>query len=200
MAFKKIKTISKTITSGLVYQPSSLSLKYKKINHNYLNDNSFLLTNHYGLIRQHNFLTTQSSLNNVTVLLDKPSYEHFLNQCLNTPVEATPRFNHLSDFTEAAKLDLSPKLNSVLTLDKLNFNQKSSLGLDFLWSNYSNTSAILNNNSDKSFLHYPLRKLFNEKYLKVFHLSTTSPNFFQTLEFSTPSNFSANSFFNNSKS
>jgi hypothetical protein len=80
MAFKKIKTVSKTFTSNLVNTPTSLNLKYKKINQHYLTDNSFLITNNYGLVRQHDLLTLQSGLNPYIIFLDKTSYNHLLFQ------------------------------------------------------------------------------------------------------------------------
>jgi hypothetical protein len=161
MAFKKIKTISKTFNSNLVTSPTSLNLKYKKLNQTYLNDNSFLLSNNYGLVRQHNLLSLKSNLVNNNFSLDQKAFETFLERNTTQPTGT------LSDGDFFQNLNLLKKSQSKLVNSNfINLNTVSdsgeSLNKNIIFLNYQNLLQSLNNDSDKAMLQYPLRKLFNQ--------------------------------------
>jgi len=163
MAFKKIKTISKTSTSNLVEVPSNLHFKYKKINQTYLNDNSFLLSNNYGLTRQHNLLSLKSNLNKNNVFLDKNSFELFLkNQ--DTELQASlSNENFYNNLLNVKKVNSQNSSSSVLSIsDIANYKTNSLSSLNLLMS-YPTLLKTFNDNSDAIFFQYPLRKLFNSK-------------------------------------
>jgi hypothetical protein len=165
MAFKKIKTISKTFNSNLINNPSSLALKYKKINHNYVNDNSFLLSNNYGLNRQHNLLSLKANLQKNNTFLDSNSFNQFLvNQqsSENIGLENLDFYNNLLNLSQTSN---SSTLNTSLTLNQLNTTTSVMDYNKTLFQNYPQLLTMVNNNSDKAFLNYPLRKIFNENLL-----------------------------------
>jgi hypothetical protein len=162
MAFKKIKTISKTFNSNLVSNPSALNSKYKKLNDTYISDNSFLLSTNYGLTRQHTLLSNKASFSQTTFHLDQSSFNKFLenNQVKETyPTtnlsiyESISNFNSKPIFLEKSSL-LSP---SSLANSKTKFNTQLSL-----IQNYPTTFKVFNANSDKSFLKHALKKIFNK--------------------------------------
>ena len=163
MAFKKIKTISKTSNSNLVEAPSNLHFKYKKINQTYLNDNSFLLSNNYGLTRQHNLLSLKSNLNKNNVFLDKNSFELFLKNQDTQLQTSLSNENFYDNLLNVKKVNSQNSSSSVLSLSDIT-NYKTNLlsSLNLLMS-YPTLLKTFNDNSDKTFFQYPLRKLFNSK-------------------------------------
>jgi hypothetical protein len=183
VAFKKIKTISKTFTSNLVTSPTSLNLKYKKINQTYLTDTSFLTSNNYGLVRQHNYLTSKSNLTKTNIMLDKKSFNQFL---INNSLKNSQTLNKIS-FNQNL-LNIQTKLNQNLPITNLSIlalNLKTSKNPipTLLLENYKTIFTSLNNNSDGRFFSYPLRKLFNGY---TFTLKLLSKNFLtNTLTFET---------------
>ena len=78
-AFKKIRMFSKTYTSNLVFVPNNYSSKYKTISNLYINDSLFTDSYLYGLKRQHNFLSANSTFNNQSTFLNLNSVNKFVN-------------------------------------------------------------------------------------------------------------------------
>jgi hypothetical protein len=163
MAFKKIKTVSKTITSNLVESPSSLHFKYKKINQTYLNDNSFLIANNYGLTRQHNLLSLKSNLNKNNVFLDKNSFEVFLETRGGSNNASLTNFNFYNNLLNVQKSNTISTNTSSVALNDLTNQNNNPLTPRNLLNNYPTLLNTLNDNSDAVFFQYPLRKLFNTK-------------------------------------
>ena len=175
MAFKKIKTISKTFNSNLVSTPTSLTEKYKKINNLYINDNSFLLSSNYGLLRQHNLLSLKSKLNLNNIVLDKQSYDKLLQNNLVSNSQTLKNSVFLSNFTQL-KTNFFTSLNSNL----LFFNLETLSTKKNLLNFYPSFSKIFNNNSDKVFFSYPLRKIFNSKFNNFFSYTNSFSSLFLT--------------------
>lgn len=105
MAFKKIKTISKTFNSNLVSNPSALNSKYKKLNDTYISDNSFLLSTNYGLTRQHTLLSNKASFSQTTFHLDQSSFNKFLE---NNQVKETYPTTNLSIYESISNFNSKP--------------------------------------------------------------------------------------------
>jgi hypothetical protein len=165
MAFKKVKTISKTFNTNLITTPSSLNLKYKKINQTYVNDNSFLLSNNYGLVRQHNLLSLKSNLNKNNLSLDKNSFEKVLtssNFSSNTTLGNMSFYNNLLNLTKPISSIQNSQFLNPQTLSNLESNDTN---LRSFLTQYNSVFSLLNNNSDKKFFQYPLRKIFNQQLL-----------------------------------
>jgi hypothetical protein len=175
MAFKKIKTISKTSNSNLVEAPSNLHFKYKKINQTYLNDNSFLLANNYGLTRQHNLLSLKSNLNKNNVFLDKNSFDLFLKNQDSSTTTSLSNLNFYDNLLNVQKVNNTPNSASVLNVADLTNHKTNPLSSLKLLNTYPTLLKTFNDNSDAVFFQYPLRKLFNSK---LNELNTIDKNLF----------------------
>jgi hypothetical protein len=162
MAFKKIRTISKTFNSNLISTPTELNLKYKKINQTYLNDNSFLVSNNYGLTRQHNLLSLKSNLSKNNIFLDSAAFKLFLENHTSTTFKLTPftSFNYFLNLTKEAPIAKTTSYNNLIntmgTFKSSTFNQS-------LFNTYERLITTFNDNSDKTIFQYPLRKIFNQQ-------------------------------------
>jgi hypothetical protein len=160
MAFKKIKTVSKTITSNLVESPSSLHFKYKKINQTYLNDNSFLIANNYGLTRQHNLLSLKSNLNKNNVFLDKNSFEVFLETRGGSNNASLTNFNFYNNLLNVQKSNTISTNTSSVALNDLTNQNNNPLTPRNLLNNYPTLLNTLNDNSDAVFFSISVKKTF----------------------------------------
>jgi hypothetical protein len=185
MAFKKIKTVSKTLTSNLIESPSSLHFKYKKINQTYLNDNSFLIANNYGLTRQHNLLSLKSNLNKNNVFLDKNSFDLFLISKGGSNEASLSNINFYDNLLNVQKSNTNAINSTSLSLNTFSNQNNNVLTSYNLLSNYPTLLKTFNDNSDSMFFQYPLRKLFNSK---VSSLNLNDKMFFNNNSSETTSN------------
>jgi hypothetical protein len=155
MAFKKIKTVSKTFNANLTSTPSSLNVKYKKLNQLYLNDNSFIISNNYGLLRQHNLLSLKSNLNSILSYLDKLSFNKFI-------ITNTNDLNFEQNYCKIYKNMINLKVplpsygSKITSLNSNQLNQSLLLNKpNLLLKLYPSFMILFNNNSDKDFLSHP---------------------------------------------
>jgi hypothetical protein len=163
-SFKKIKMFSKTFTSNLLFIPNDYSNKYKIFSNLFINDNIYVDSYLYGLKRQHNFLSTKSILNNNSTFFSLKSVNKFLNFNFKFNKSSSYSFNNQTFLNLFQKnnnsglVSSSQKLNTFF--NKFSFNTSLKL-----FSNYSlNTNALslINDNSDKKDISYPMYKIFNK--------------------------------------
>lgn len=164
-AFKKIRMFSKTYTSNLVFVPNNYSSKYKTISNLYINDSLFTDSYLYGLKRQHNFLSANSTFNNQSTFLNLNSVNKFVNFNFKNNINfeiKTNQSNNLNFFkknnnlsTTSNSLRINNIFNKLHSDNNLNFFNNS--------LSFSNFISSINDNSDKPKLNYPMYKLFNTK-------------------------------------
>jgi len=164
-AFKKIRMFSKTYTSNLVFVPNNYSSKYKTISNLYINDSLFTDSYLYGLKRQHNFLSANSTFNNQSTFLNLNSVNKFVNFNFKNNINfeiKTNQSNNLNFFkknnnlsTTSNSLRINSIFNKLHSDNNLNFFNNS--------LSFSNFISSINDNSDKPKLNYPMYKLFNTK-------------------------------------
>jgi hypothetical protein len=161
-SFKKILTASKTFNSNLVSPITPFSSKYKKINQLQSSENLFNLSNNYGLTRQHNFLSLKSTTSQYSTFLDNKSFSKFLTHNTLKNKSTTTNLNFYNNLVDIQKGVITRPLSTFLSIDTLNLENSNNLtpSLDTL-KNYPNLLTTINDNSDKKFFKYPLRKLFN---------------------------------------
>ena len=158
-AFKKISCASKTFNSNLVTPLTPFVGKYKKVNQLHSSENSFNLSNNYGLVRQHNLLSLKATTSQYSTFLDKNSFDKFLsysNFKNESSINDLTLFNNVNNL---GKVTESTNLSSFVNTESLNyFNKTSSAPFFNLFKNYP---SLLSTSPNSNSFNYPLRKLFN---------------------------------------
>ena len=158
-AFKKITCASKTFNSNLVTPLTPFVGKYKRVNQLHSSENLFNLSNNYGLVRQHNLLSLKATTSQYNTFLDKNSFDKFLT---SSNVKNVSEINDLSLFNNVNNLGQvteNSSYSSFVSTSLLNhFNQTGSTNFNLL-KNYPTLTTSTSN------FNYPLRKLFNSKFL-----------------------------------
>jgi len=163
-AFKKVRMHSKTYNTNLVHTPTTFTNKYIKLNSLYSNENSFHDSLNYGLKRQHNLTSVSTTTSTYSTFLDQKSMDKFLTSNLqyNSSKEFTNIFyNNLNVYSKPQVNDLVinslNKSNLLLTYNNL-FNSKNFVNL----LTHPNIILELNDDSDKTNIKLPIRKLLNK--------------------------------------
>ncbi len=168
-AFKKIKMFSKTYTSNLVLPVNNFSNKYKTFSKLYVNDNLFLDSYLYGMKRQHNFLSSNSILNNQSTFINLKSVNKLINFNFNNQIKLANSLNNSSNFNFFKKNSLNLNKFSYINFqyesDKFLFNSNLINLKNFI--NYPSTVSSINDNSDKKKINNPIVKLLNSKLLDL---------------------------------
>lgn len=202
-AFKKIKMFSKAYSNNLVYVPSSYSAKYRFYANLYLNDASFTDSYLYGIKRQHNFLSSQSLLNNQATFFSTQSINKVINYNFKNNAFLADKSTNFYNNLFFKKTNFSSLNSSSLFFNLFSQKKIHNTGIFFLnnFLTYIDFLSTINDNTDKKMLSYPLFKLFNAKIknneftnLNVIN-QTNDLNDFTILSKNTKL---ANSFFNNS--
>ncbi len=167
-AFKKIRMFSKTYTSNLIFVPNDFSNKYKNFSTLYINDSLYSDSYLYGIKRQHNFLSSNALLNNQSTFLNLSSVNKFINFNFKNKIDNLNKLSNNYNFTYFKKINnssLNSNSNHIISI----FNNSSFNDNLFFLNNslfYSNFISLINDNSDKNKLTYPIFKLFNDKLKK----------------------------------
>lgn len=164
-AFKKIRMFSKIYTSNLSYIPNNFSFKYKSLSSLFINDSNITDSYLYGLKRQHNFLSSNSLLNNQSTFLNSKSFNKIINFNFknNTKLKQNSlNYNFKNFFKKSLTLDTNTSNTMVINLFK---NTEPASELIFFKNSliYSNFVSSINDNSDKIKFNYPIYKFFNVK-------------------------------------
>lgn len=77
-AFCKIRANSKLFNTNVVTNPTNFSSKFHKINKFIFSENSYISSNTYGSVRQHNLLSSTSTTNNLSTFLNEKDFLTFL--------------------------------------------------------------------------------------------------------------------------
>ena len=196
-AFKKIRMHSKLYNTNLVHTPTTFTNKYVKLNSLYTNENSLHDSLNYGLKRQHNLTSTAAITSTYSTFLDKNSIDKFLTSNLqyNSDKNETDIFStNLNTFSKKQinKLNLT-NLNRLNVLFESNsiLNSKGFINL----LTYPNTILELNDDSDKSSIKLPIRKLLNPFITRNELISKT--NIFNSINSNFTTSTISNSFDNN---
>ena len=163
-AFKRITTSSKTFNSNLVTPLTSFVGKYKQVSQLHSSENSFNLSNNYGLVRQHNLLSLKATTSQYNTFLDSNSFDQFLsysNLKNQTPINSLNLVDNLSSIKKASQNNNS---SNFLNTGNLNHFNKSTSSLESL-TFFKNYTSLLEIPTNSTTLNYPLRKLFNSKTL-----------------------------------
>jgi len=167
-AFKKIKMFSKTYTTNLIFNLNNFSAKYKNLTNLYINDNLYTDSYLYGIKRQHSFLSSSAVFNNQLTFMNLKSLNRLITFNFNNDSEVKNKFNA---FNSSIFFKKHPNSGlSVNTLKLINFFDKISLknennNFRALLA-YSNLLNLINDDTDKKKINYPIYKLFNNVYLK----------------------------------
>lgn len=200
-AFKKIRMFSKTYTSNLVFIPNNYSSKYKNLSNLYINDLLFTDSYLYGLKRQHNFLSSNSILNNQTTFLNLNSINKFVNFNFNNNINYSNKVNQFNNYSFFKKINNVNLSNFILRTNNIFFKNYFNNDLIFLNNSlsYNNFISSINDNSDKNKINYPIYKLFNNKLKKNHFYNSSNLNQlnFNNDMFLIDSNSELNNFFFN---
>lgn len=165
-AFKKVRMFSKTNSLNLIHNHDNFTFKYQNLSHLFINDNLFNDSYLYGLKRQHNLLSTKASFNNQSTFFNLNSAKKVINFNLNFSSifdNKANSFNNSNYFQKANTLNIEPNSSRI-------GNEFSKYFFNSNLNSYTNTvhfnklTSIINDNSDKKNIHYPIFKLFNEKF------------------------------------
>lgn len=171
-AFKKIKMFSKTFTNNLNLCPQASISKYNGLTALCTDSSLFTDSYLYGLKRQHNFLNSKALSNNSQTFLDLKSVDQMLttNWALSstqfktyTNTETNNFFNQVNQNQISASTIFLNKLFYQMFPSPF-FTASSNLYL------YPSLLTMINNDTDKKKLHYPMLKLF-QLPVKRFDLS-----------------------------
>jgi hypothetical protein len=152
-SFKKIQFFSKTNFASLFNNPSEFSLKYKKINDLYLNDYKSQDSLYYGINRQHNFSSINSTTNSFNSQLDNKgvdlaiSYNHGADSTFNNnSLESMDlsRFNSNENTSMKNILSVSNLVNTGSSNKALNISKEFS-NLNSSFENNSNSPSVSTN-------------------------------------------------------
>lgn len=163
-AFKKIRMFSKTYTSNLSFVPNNYSQKFKIFSNLYLNDLSFTDSYLYGLKRQHNYLSSSALLNNQSTFLNMSSLAKFINFNFQSTL-SQQNIESYYDNNFFKKNEVITTSDNSIRVSNLIKNINTSYSLDSLnkFMLYPNSSSLINDDSDKKKITYPVYKLFNAK-------------------------------------
>lgn len=170
VSFKKIKMFSKVSNSSLINSVYNFNAKQKLFFSFFFNDNSYLDSLNFGLKRQHNFLNNFSLNSNHSTFFSLKS----TNKWVNFNFELSPSHFSFSNFFEKNQVQFS--INNLLIskfFDIYFYNLNNLQKLIY----FPNINQILNDDSDKKKVYYPIYKLH-----KIFKKSTflgNSDNFFK---------------------
>ena len=89
-AFSKIRANSKLFNTNIITNPTNFSSKFHKINKFIFSENSYISSNTYGSVRQHNLLSSMSTSNNLSTFLNEKDLLTFLS---NEGVKSQPTAN-----------------------------------------------------------------------------------------------------------
>lgn len=160
-AFKKIKMFSKVHSYNLIATPINLNSYFKKLNFFFSTENDYAVSLYLGLKRQHNFLNNSSLVNYSKTFFNLNSLDKWLS------------FN----FNFTKNLFFDSKFNNFLNFFKKNSFTKltaNELRISTFFNNYHfflknfnkfvyapSIVNTINDDSDKSFLTYPIYKINN---------------------------------------
>lgn len=165
-AFKKVRMFSKTNSLNLTHNHDNFTFKYQNLSHLYINDNLFNDSYLYGLKRQHNLLSTKASFNNQSTFFNTNSVQKIINFNLNFSSVFDNKINNFNNTNYFKKIN---NLNIESNSSRIN-NEFSKYFSNSNLNSYNNVLyfnkiiSMLNDNSDKKNIHYPIFKLFNKKF------------------------------------
>jgi hypothetical protein len=164
-AFKKIQFFSKTNPTNLFSVKSDFQNSFNKVNSFYKNDLDLNNSYTYGMDRQHNYTSLNSTLPMFSTLIDNNSIDKFFSYNLNTKnknIDSTS-LNRLSYNTNNSELEST--ITNFNKLLPLNFKRLN--GLDFsVFLNLPNTFSVLSAENDSKQYSNPLKYSLNLKHKK----------------------------------
>jgi hypothetical protein len=164
-AFKKIQFFSKTNPTNLFSVKSDFQNSFNKVNSFYKNDLDLNNSYTYGMDRQHNYTSLNSTLPMFSTLIDNNSIDKFFSYNLNTKNNniGSTSLNRLAYNTNNSELESTiTNFNKLLPLYFKRLN-----GLDFsVFLNLPNTFSVLSAENDSKQYSNPLKYSLNLKHKK----------------------------------
>ena len=151
-AFAKIRANSKLFNTNVVSNPDEFALKYSKINNLAFNDNSTIESLNYGNLRQHNLVSSQAVINNLSTFLTSNDMTSFLN---SSDTVTSPSYSNFLQLTSVIHSELYKK----------NSNHISNISL------HSNQLDLINDSSDKKQVGFVFPGLVSKLYQQASYLT-----------------------------
>jgi hypothetical protein len=122
-AFKKIQKYSKIANSNISQDILSNNTRFEKINNLYLSVNSLNNDSYnYGIHRQHNFTSLNSTLPSYSTLVDKNSLNKFFDYSLSVNTENNNKISNGVSYNSISENNIKLNKYSNVVLNKLNNN------------------------------------------------------------------------------
>jgi hypothetical protein len=157
-AFSKIRANSKLFNTNVVTNPTNFSSKFHKINKFIFSENSYVDSNTYGSIRQHNLLSSTSTANNLSTFLNDKDLLAFL---ANEGGESRPTSNTTNSTRLVGIIDSEFYKESTNYLNNINFYVKQ---LD-----------TINDSSDKKPVKTVLNGIVSKSLINVNSITDLTP-------------------------
>jgi len=162
-AFKKLQTISKTPHDSFNLLINNLNSRTKNLVGNISNIERFANSTNYRLERQHTVLAKKALGSSKVHNLDLTSFKKFLGIRSGLKVQNSyTLFNNLNIMHQLQPLNFK---TSLTLLPNYSFS-KNSFGIKDNLNLYFPKLSFFNNDTDKKYLSYPLRKNFNKLFFK----------------------------------
>jgi len=161
VAFKKTKTFSKTFSTNLVSLSPNFSTKYKTLTSYFKNDNVYLDSASLGMKRQHNFLNNSAISNNYSTFFTLHSTTKWINFNFTSfslkflPQLSVKSLNFFNKNTLVTGTVDSLRISKFFQSNTKNYNSLQK----FIY--FPDLNQLLNDDSDKKKLRYPLYKINN---------------------------------------
>jgi len=180
-AFTKIRANSKLFNTNIVTNADQFALKYNKINELAFNENTFIDSNVYGNVRQHNLTSKQATSNILSTFLNEQDMALYLKtgNKLNT----------------AENVNESSRINSIMNSENFVSTRKYVNTLSGSLEQIEN----MNNSSDKKHSNYVLNDLISKQSFTNNALTNSQlVNNLSNLPVSNVATVLQNNYFNNS--
>jgi len=165
-AFKKIQFFSKTNPTNLFSVKSDFQNSFNKVNSFYKNDLDLNNSYTYGMDRQHNYTSLNSTLPMFSTLIDKGSVDKFFSYNLNTlnnNINSTS-LNRLS-YSDNKGIAYENIINNFNKLLPTTFNRLNNLDFS-IFLKLPNTFSVLSAENDSKQYSNPLKYSLNLKHKK----------------------------------
>jgi hypothetical protein len=161
-AFKKIQFFSKVNPSPLFNLKSDFENNFLKINNFFKNDTELSTSSNYGMLRQHNYLSSSFFL----TFLDEKSSNKFFNYSLGQNTSPFYSKNILSlsrfNYSNSSSFSTESDINSYFKLMPSFFNKLGLFNFSF-FLNYPNFLSTLSSETDSKHFSNNFKYLLNYK-------------------------------------
>jgi hypothetical protein len=178
-AFKKIQKYSKIASSNVSQDILNNSNRFEKINNLYLNVNHLNNDSYnYGIHRQHNFASLNSTLPSYSTLVDKNSLNKFFQYSLSVNTENSKKLSETMISSQASHNSLKEHNNEINKYSNTIINKVDSNLFLNKWLNKYNVTNNLSNTTDSKKNDNPLLSFNSSNMNKKNVMKPTNNNNF----------------------